>query len=453
MNDPAHLPVTVPGLAAMPGPARLARRGDADKAPLVLRMLMFGMGLMLPLISLSRERGLSMALTDRVAYVDILCALTVCVLLLTGRFRIHATQVVYFLALLLSLAIGIAFVPGLGSVTAWAALVMAALYLVVGESIAGSPALVRALLAGMIAGVLGEAVIVMHDFFLPKWFLDRHPDRVRGTFRASGQLAQYGFTVAGILLSFGWTFYRRNKTRVLVVLTGFLAAFFVLAAARRSGMFALLAWVGLFLLLGLRATSRRAYMAVLFISLVGLAALLLRTNEEGESYIVERFVSGVELVSSGDSFIHQQFHLVMSNIPVWLPLGTGAGGGHLALERDGVIPFAEIHNGHLALVVELGLLGLVAFYILCARALLRRWQPPLAGPSPARAVRVVFVSFMLAAAVFMIHNRLHRDRGFALLLGLAPSVSITAGLAGSRRRGPMLPRGAAVQAAGYLVHR
>jgi O-antigen ligase len=84
----------------------------------------------------------------------------------------------------------------------------------------------------------------------------------------------------------------------------------------------------------------------------------------------------------------------------------------------------EIHNGHLNIAVESGLFGLLAFYALVIKALLHRWHNDF-GKST-RAVRILTFTFLLAGMVFMIHNRLHRDRGFMLFMGLASAIALAA---------------------------
>jgi O-antigen ligase len=80
----------------------------------------------------------------------------------------------------------------------------------------------------------------------------------------------------------------------------------------------------------------------------------------------------------------------------------------------------ELHNGHLAVVVEAGVFGLLSFYWVSAQPIFRQWAGAF-GPNT-KVARALVLSFLVAAAVVMIHNTLHRDRNFMLFLGIAATL-------------------------------
>jgi len=401
----------------------------------LLRWLMFLVGAALPLISFERRRGLTASLLSRIEAVDVLCLLLVAGLLLSRRLRVAWPAKFYLAALAVSFGLGVAMslaprAPGLmAPVTGLAALGMASLYYIVGASAGEEPRLVRPLLAGVIAGALFESIIVFHDFFFPQWFQAIHSARVRGTFRATGQLGNYGFAVAGLMFAFGWVMFARGWARWLAISVGLLGIFFSFAASRRAAMFGILVWLAAFLLLGLRHMDRRWFWRVMGVSLVALVVLVAFAAQWGHTHMGQRFLEGVSVAASGESFAHIQWNNALERLPWWFPLGTGIGLGHIAVLEG------EVHNGHLALAIELGLLGLAAFYSLYLRPFFRNWEGSLGRHSA--LVRTTVFSFLLGAALMMVHARLHRNREFMLFLGLASSSALTA--AWSRRGRSNLP--------------
>ncbi|MCZ7545984.1 MAG: hypothetical protein M5R40_21770 [Anaerolineae bacterium] len=106
----------------------------------------------------------------------------------------------------------------------------------------------------------------------------------------------------------------------------------------------------------------------------------------------------------------------MQHVGAWFPLGLGLGRGITVMPGEA----NEIHNGHLALLVEAGVFGLVTYYWLAAQPFFRKWGDSF-GTDTA-IVQTLVLAFLLAAAFQMIHGTLHRDRGFMLLLGLAANL-------------------------------
>jgi len=412
-------------------PAYYPRARAADRtesAPLLLRMLTFGIGLTLPIISLNRGQSITHDLLSRVETVDILCLMTLLVLTCTRRLRLSLPILLYMIVLFISLPIALGNRADLSSaVTAFAALMMAALYYVLGASVAPTPALVRALMIGAACGALGEGFIVLHDFLLPgsRWFEAKMENTVRGTFRSTAQLGNYGFATAGLLLSFGWAYFRRNSSRALIFGAGLMCAIAVLASSRRTGMFALAIWMGLYVLVGLRPKTKKGYFAVVIAIALTVAMLATFAGQSVWEHFFGRVQRAAEAVQSGDSFTHMQFQRAMDNFALWFPLGTGAG-----QDMQAVVPeypmdaerTHEIHNGHLALLVELGVAGAIVFNWLVFGALFRRWGQafgPMTSP-----VKLATITFMLAAAIFMVHARPQRDRSSMIFLGMVPLIGI-----------------------------
>jgi hypothetical protein len=400
-----------------PRPARTTRRRDRP-AGKFLQLLCFLLGLSMPFISFAQRGQFTRSLFNRVEAVDIICLVLLLTLFGSGRLRLTWAFGVYSLALLISLAIAITTDTQGEAFTAFLALMMAVFYYAVGRSIAEQQALVKALLAGLLISTMVETVIVCHDYFLPKWFPTKNDNQVRGTFRSTAQLGAYGFTTAGILLSFGWVYFRSVWTQALILLAGVGSTFYVLAASRRAGMFALLLWVGLFLLCGLKNISRRSYWVVVGCCFIGLIGLALASTQMKDTHLFQRFNKAYEQVADGESFTHEQFYKAMDKIEMWFPFGIGVGQSHQVMIRF------EAHNGHLGVIVEQGLLGLIGYYGLWLPLVRRKWGDSFG--SHTTMVKLVSLSFMAAAVVFMIHARLDRDRSLMLFLGMIPLITYSA---------------------------
>jgi len=425
-------------LVAPPQATPVRQPQFSDTSPIAVRAMVFLVGVFLPLVTISRYRNLGDAsLLTRMAIPDIICVLTVAIIIVSRQLKLHWTSLAYFGALCLSFVIAFTAEPRAHVITSMLALLMAYLYLLVGASASESPSTMRALLMGMLIGVGWEGVIVFHDYLLPgsRWFLGNE-NKIRGTFRASGQLAQYGFTMAGIMFCFGWAMFQSKWKQILMLIAGCVAIFFVFSAVRRSGIFAIGSGVAVYLVLGIWFRSK-AYLSVLLVSIVGgiVYAVWIAQALEG-SFLVYRLTLAVNDLSEGETFTQMQFYTAMDNFNLWFPMGTGVGRGYIAVTEQTLdLGMGEIHNGHLSIMVELGLLGAITFYLLCLRAAVRplmKSKSRLGSSGP--AVRGIVLAFLCAAAVFMIHNRLHRDRGFMIFLGAAPTLVIGATAAESQHR-------------------
>jgi hypothetical protein len=358
----------------------------------------------------------------RLAIVDYAAIVTLAVVILEKRIRPTVPVVLYGGALVLSLFLArlAAREEGTSAEDAWIAfgtLALALGYYFVGHAAAQRPSLARALLAGIAVGVCFESVVVLHDYFASsQWFPDARAGRVRGTFRASGQLGAYAFSSAGILLTLAPAWFRRNRARIAFVVAGAMAVFFVFAASRRSAIFALAAWLGIFLVLGARRVGSKAYVAALGTAVLACLALGTLRDRLSDTFFWNRVVGAVHTIQDDDNFIAHQARYMADRADEWFPFGMGVGRGLTPFFNGEIY---EIHNGHLAIVVELGVLGFVAFYLMVLLPVFGKW-----GPHPAtRRIRPLVAAFLFAAMLFMIHNRLQRDRGFMLFLGMATVLS------------------------------
>jgi O-antigen ligase len=379
-------------------------------------LLLFGIGGLLPLISLRRGIGDAyVPLDQRMALVDLLVAFFLATILVPKGLRIHAIAGVYGLAVLLSLLIGLLREsPGEfdAVITAFLAIAMAFLYWVFGHNLGRYPALLRILFLGIVFGVALETIVVLHDYFLvPQWFVDEMPGRVRGTFRASGQLGAFGFSTAGLSLAVGWSLFKQRPVRALIVIMGMIGIFFVWAASRRSALFALALWAAIAFVLEFKRLKDLRYFAFVMTAAVVLILVMVFAIHHTDAFAVKRIIEAVGDIETGNSFIRLQWNSVVAHFSEWFPQGLGWGRGRIVDYTQ----YHEIHNGHLALFVEAGLLGVLSFYAVVALSIFRPWS---ATPD-SKLVRNLVLSCVVAAMVMMVHNTLHRDRGFMLLLGIS----------------------------------
>jgi hypothetical protein len=394
--------------------------------------LVFLLGLLLPAVALSPWGSDPHSLLGRATLVDLTVLLALAGFARArGVLRVPAAAWVYFVALLVAFTIGLSrSVDNLDvqtCVVAMLSLVMAWTYFVAGASIATSPKLAKAFVVGLIGALLWQGIVVLHDYSLPAsaWFPDNESRRVRGTFRSNGQLGAFGFSAAGILLCLGWPLFESGKRRMIVVAAAALPLFFVLAASRRSGLAALLIWLALYLVLGFRHALRKTYPILLAVVIAATVWIVRDADELSATYTGVRVQHAIDQVASGNSAFQLQFQSALDSIGMWFPFGVGPGHGYQVVKLDEYSALrTEVHDGHLALIVELGVFGWLAFYAMMARPVFRQWGPAMGPAAP--MVRTLVITFVLAGAAFMIHNRLHRDRGFLLFLGLAAGITTAA---------------------------
>lgn len=385
--------------------------------------LAFLVGLTLPVLTLrTGYYGTPVDLASRVAVVDVLCAATLLLFFLRGRLHpIPWPGIVYAAGLGLALLPGLALHPGKDSDvwTAFVALLMAFAFYVLGLTFGDQPRLLRAFLAGSAVAVFGEAVICIHDYFMPsQWFPDPMPGRARGTFKANGQLGAYGFCIAGVLAAFGATRETPRARRVYGALT-FVAASLVFLASRRTGMLCVFLWWALFLAAGHRMARRSFYQVLaagLFVVVLGIAA---SWESLADSFAGRRVAAAVDSLQGRDGFIQAQLRHTYESADRWFPLGFGPGKGRLINPRD----IHEVHNGHLAVMVEVGVAAFAGYAGMFLLPLLVR---PGAARRDGRTLlyRAVVSSFLLTCVVFAFHNTLYRDRTFLFFLGAATAVAL-----------------------------
>jgi len=384
------------------------------------RGLAFGVGLLLAVLTVQTEYvGTPTDFVSRVAPVDFLCVALLALLFFRHSLKLPPRPAfLYLAAILVSLIPGLLFTSG-PERDVWvgaSALLMALGYYVLGINLGASRTLIHWLLAGLCVGVFGQAIIVVHDVVSPtQWFPDPMEGRVRGTFKANGQLGAYGFCAAGLLVTFGSTLGSPAFRKACVALA-ITAASFVFLASRRTGMISVFAWGALFCVLAHRF-SKRVFFKI-FVG--GYLAVMLAVGafwpQIEASFIGRRFMDAVSSMGKDEGFIQNQFKSCLETAGQWFPLGFGVGrGSHINL-RDG----HEIHNCILAVLVELGVLGLLGYLGTVLLPLLKRqWRQRSADHE---LLGVILTSFLLISLVFMCHNTLDRDRTFLLYLGIATMV-------------------------------
>jgi hypothetical protein len=386
------------------------------------KFLTFGIGLLLGVLTVKTEYiGAPMDLSSRIAPVDLLC-----IVLLVVLFCVHGMKMpllrslVYVAAIIISMVPGLLVTPGERSFvwTGAAALLMAFGYYLVGLNIGTSPALLRCMLSGLCLGVFGEGIIVLHDSVVAhgsQWFPDPMEGRVRGTFKTNGQLGAYSFCAAGMLFTFGATLGTKNFKKVCVVL-GFVAAIFVFTASRRMGMFSMFAWAAMFSILAWRFSERRSYRLFVGAFTVVLVVIAGMWPQVEETFVGRRFVSAVVGMGKDDGFIQDQFRAVIESAPRWFPFGLGVGRG----AQINPSTTYEVHNGVLAVLVELGVLGLIGFLAIVLFPLLSRaWHH---RSREHQFLGVMITAFLVISVLMMFHNTLARDRAYLLYLGIATAI-------------------------------
>lgn len=384
------------------------------------RTLAFAVGFLLPLLTLKTGYyGTPIDLASRIALVDVACLLLVALIVVRSTpAPVPIAGAVYFFALVVSLVPALVFYDQRESY-AWvtfAAILMAFLFYILGLSVGKSPEVSSALLAGVAVVTLLEAVVVYHDyFFASQWFPDPMEGRARGTFKANGQLGAYGFCAAGLLLTMGQGVASR-RLRILCIVSGLVAASFVWTASRRTGMICVFLWAVLFAILGFRFAQHRFYRAFVAVLLVAIVAMGISWGALSNSFAGQRLTEGFSGLSRSDGFIQLQHKNIIRTADQWFPLGFGPGRGSRIDPYD--VGRHEIHNGLLAVLVELGVLGFLGYVAMVVRPLFRRRT----GRAPTLQATIL-LSFILISFVFMFHNTLYRDRTFLLFLGMATAVA------------------------------
>jgi hypothetical protein len=402
--------------AAVAMPLEAARPRDVA----LHRALAFSVGFLLPLLTLKTGYyGTPTDIASRVALVDLACLLLLAVIVIrSSPAPVPVAAGVYFFGLVVSLIPALVFYDQ-REAYAWisfSAIVMAFLFYVLGLNVGRSPHVAASLLAGVAIVTLLEAVVVYHDyFFSSQWFPDPMEGRARGTFKANGQLGAYGFCAAGLLLTMAPGVASR-RLRNLCIVSGFVAASFVWTASRRTGMICVFLWAVLFAILGFRFAQRRFYRAFVAVLVVAILAMGISWGALSNSFAGQRLTEGITKLSRSDGFIQSQHRHIVQTADQWFPFGFGPGRGSRIDPTD--IERHEVHNGLLAVLVELGVLGFLGFVAMVLLPLFRRRS---AGPPPLQATLIL--SFILVSFVFVFHNTLYRDRTFLLFVGMATAIA------------------------------
>ena len=418
----AAVPSTSSGqvLSAYPEPGIRLGTAAVPLDTAINRALALGVGFLLAVLTLQTQYiGTPTDLLSRIAPVDMLCVVFISTLFVRHRMRpVPAPALLYAAAVVLALIPAVLITPGFNP-KVWAqfaGILMAFAFYVIGLNVGDSPALLRWLLAGLCVAVIGEAVIVYHDTFSSSlWFPDPMANRVRGTFKTNGQLGAYAFCAAAFLVTFGATV-TAPKHRKIFAAASLVAASFVFFASRRMGMLAVFAWGALFAVLGARFTGRRFYNGFLA-GLAGVVVLIAAFWPQIEgSFVGRRFRDAVDTVGKREGFIQDQMSDCLRTASEWFPLGFGVGRGSRVDPND----FFEVHNGLLAVLVELGVLGFAGFVGMTLWPLIkRRWY---ARSFDHQRLGVLLTTTLLISVLFMFHNTLYRDRAFLLFLGVATAV-------------------------------
>ncbi len=404
-----------------PVPGRAGEGAGAALETRINRALAAAIGLLLPVLTLRTAYiGTPVDLLSRIVPVDLVCAALLGALFLRHRMKAPPpAALLYLAAMVLALIPGLAVTPGPES-QVWVqflALLMAFGFYLAGLNLAASPGLLRWLLAGMAVSAIAEAVVVFHDALAPlQWFPDPMEGRVRGTFRANGQLGAYGFCAGGLLATFGATLAGPGWRRVCVG-AAILCASFIFLASRRTGMISVLVWGALFAVLGARFAGRRFYPVFVASFLVLLLLGAAFWPHVDRTFMGRRFMAAVTSLQDREGFIQTQLRRCYETAEDWFPFGYGPGRGYRINPREA----QEVHNGLLAVLVELGVLGLLGFLGMIGRAF-PRGARPRGGPDGGLR-NVLLVTFLVVCFLFMAHNTLYRDRTFMLYLGLATTAA------------------------------
>jgi hypothetical protein len=382
-------------------------------------VLAFLLGFTLPLLTLrTGYYGTPTDLSSRIVPADLVCIAAFAFLALRGApARIPAPGVLYLAALAVSLVPALLIWPGPEDFvwTTLAGISMGFSFYVLGLSIGGSREVTTALLWGVALVTIGEFFIVVHDYFSPsQWFPDPMEGRARGTFKANGQLGAFGFCAAGLLLVLGGV-PRSARLRALCVASGLMAATFVFTASRRTGMICVFLWALAFAVLAARFIRRRFYQVFLGTFLLLLVGMGFAWGALSQTFAGQRLSEGLSTLQKADGFIRAQHEHILRTADQWFPLGFGPGRGNRIDPADP--ERHEIHNGLLAVLVELGLPAFLGFVGIVIQPLFHRRTRPRTEDAEVRLV--LLRSFLVISFIFMFHNTLYRDRTFLLFLGLA----------------------------------
>lgn len=280
--------------------------------------------------------------------------------------------------------------------------------------------IVYLMIAVAVGGCL-ESFIVGHDLLSriwggAMWFRDPMDLRMRGTFRASGQLAQYGFVVGAVLFAFAaWPGIARARTRLWLSLTGVFLMLYPVFTTRRSGIGAFLVLMVVWIVLSQIYGSPDARKVLPVVLPAGLFLGVYLAQAQYRDFLFGRVTVAQQRVASGEGFLYDQFQDAVESVSRNPVLGGGWG----LSKGSGSRSQNEMHNAYLAVLVDAGLLGGLAFCAFILGLLSRSWHLVRATRrTPYFETALRFFAVLVAQLVFWIHNRGLRDRGFFLFLAV-----------------------------------
>lgn len=400
-------------------------RSAVPAAGPITKGLAFLLGATLPLITLDQNvTSTSAALSDRVVLADLMA---IAFLLLSGmrtRLQFRATTVIYIGALLYAFLVALlrhsdseTFIE---AAKAFIAIGFAVAFVVAGATAAMSEGVLYWLTMGCLVGLFGEMVIATHDYLYPSnpWFVDAMERRVRGTFKKSGQLASYGFSAVVLLGVVGRQLSHRRMLPALTMAGLMAGCFIIMASTRRSALVGILAMMVTFLVIGTRFAHTRLYQFSVASVVAGGLFFLWNMAGLSDSFVMQRYTSAFSNLESSDNWLMVEVQNAYDTSDAWFPFGIGLGQGF----RIGATGEHEIHNGHLAMLVE-G--GLPLYFCTLALMLYPAWLSLKTLASPKADIGVaILVAVFVGAVVFMGHNRVYRDRAFMVAAGVGTVVAM-----------------------------
>jgi O-antigen ligase len=269
-------------------------------------------------------------------------------------------------------------------------------------------------------GACLESFIVGHDLLSrlwggAMWFRDPMDLRMRGTFRASGQLAQYGFVVGTVLFALSaWPGKICARTRLWWSMTAVFLMLYPVFTTRRSGIGAfavlILIWIVLSQVYG--SPDARKVLPVLVPAALFLCIYL--AQAEYRDFLFGRVARAQQGVATGQSFLFIQLQDAKESIPQNPVFGVGWG-----LSKSESSTGNEMHNAYLAVLVDSGLVGAFAFGAFILSLVFGSWKlVRMTRHTPYFETALRFFAALTAQLVFWIHNRGLRDRGFFLFLAV-----------------------------------
>lgn len=394
------------------------------------RWALYAWGAALPFVSFASEKAAAKDLASRFTLADLFGVLLIALSLPAGRWLSPSPYFPSLSAALLLLCAGASTffvilmsssVEPLSSILApWLILVFLTLLSARATALLRSEKDFAYLMCAVAVGGCLESLIVGHDLLArfwggAMWFRDPMDLRLRGTFRASGQLAQYGFVVGSVLFAAAaWPGWLKARTRLWWSLTAAFLMLYPVFTTRRSGIGAagvlVLAWAALSWVFGSKGV-RKALPALVPGGLILVAYM---AQAEYREFLVDRVASATERVAPGEGFMVQQIHDAGQSLARNPMFGVGWG-----LSSSESRTRNEMHSTYLAALVDGGLVGAFAFLVFLLELFYRSWvfvQWSRRGPYLELSLRLF--AALAGQAVFWVHNRGLRDRGFFLFLAV-----------------------------------